>query len=244
MNLLDAVLLGILGFSIYKGYKKGVIGALSSVTGYVLGLFAAILLYRPVADFLSFHFKLESKLAPWVTENLGLPATAFETKISDLAMGQATEIISQQNIPQIFKDVMVDFVEQIFTLPLTKGIVSLGDGITYIISNYLITGIIFLGLFSCLVILFRSILPKLFKTVSPQPVTAIDKLGGAALGALGGTLTVGAFMVFLVLLGTMGAMKGNESPLANLLKNSFLVTTFMSHSESMLLKLIFSGKKV
>ncbi len=233
MVLIDVVFLGILLFAAYRGYKKGLLGTLSRVAGYIISLIATLLLYHRAADFLGEQLNLREKLSPWVAEKLALPASTFQTKISSIAMDRAEEIINSLGLPKAFQQIMLDYVKDFSALP-SQGINTLGEGVTYTLSTLLISALSFFLLYTCLALIFRIILPKLFGTVSPKPLTFLDKLGGALLGAGGGVLSVAALIILLTPVASMGALKGNISPLANQMMNSVVVNIFMDYLKKIL----------
>ncbi|MHB9095070.1 MAG: CvpA family protein [Eubacteriales bacterium] len=238
MVFLDIVFLAIFGFAVYKGYKKGVFATLTSIAGYLVGLIGTLVLYKPLQGILGKQLHMAEKLSPWVAKSLSLPVSSQQ--INGLAMDKAVEIINQRQLPNVFKEIMIQYVRDFSKLPLSKGINTLGEGIAYTISDFLVNSLSFIILFSCLALILRIILPKLFKTVSPRPVTFIDKLGGAVLGSCGGILSIAVLLIVLIPLGSMGALKGNPSVLANQMQNSLVVNLFTNHLQS-LLNMIFSG---
>ncbi len=239
--VLDIVFLAVLAYAARKGYKKGVFATLSAVAGYVIALVGTLILFPLVQVFLTRQVHLTEKLSPWVAEKMALPAASFQTKIADVALDKAVEMIKQRDLPDFFKEIMLNYVRDFTQLPVTKGINNLGQGISFTIANFLVNAIGFFLLITCLALFFRIIIPKLFKTVSPKPVRLIDKLGGAALGTCGGLVSIGVLVVVLIPLASMGALKGNPSPLADQMHASLGVRLFTAHMET-ILSIIFSGR--
>lgn len=122
MNLLDILFLAVLAWAAWKGYRKGVIATLSSVVGYVAGFTGLLLFYQPLRSILSRDLRLGEKLTPWVAEKLALPASSFQTKIGDMAMDKAIEMINQQDLPAVFKEIMTGYVRNFEKLPANGGI--------------------------------------------------------------------------------------------------------------------------
>lgn len=238
MNLLDIILLAVLGHGIYKGYRKGVFATLSSVAGYIIGLIGTFILYQPLRVILEKKLRLGEKLSPWVADKLFLPASTIQVKIGDVAVDKAAELINQKDMPDVFKEIMTGYVRDFAELPAAKGIDTLGEGVAYTISSFLLNALSFMIVFAGLTLLFRIVLPKLFNTVNPKPVTFADKLGGAALGTCGGLMSVVVLIVVLIPLASLGTLQGNPGLLANQMHNSAVVEVFMSYSESFF-KIIF-----
>jgi uncharacterized membrane protein required for colicin V production len=229
MDLLDGLFLLILFFTAYKGYKKGFFATVSTVIGYVVAIIGTFVFYQPLAAYLGSELGLTKIVSPWVLEKLTLPAAAFQTQITEIAFDKAAAIINQQQLPEVFKKSMLEYVKDISSLPINYGINNLGDGIAFTISNFFITALSFFLLYGFLSLIFRAIIPKVFKTVSPKPIAFLDKLGGAVFGTCGGILSVAALVMILTPLASMGAMKGNSSPLANQMANSLFVNMVMSN---------------
>lgn len=239
MNLLDIILLLIFAWAVHRGYKRGVVGSLSTLAGYVLGLIGTAIFYWPLQIFLSRQLHLVDKLSPWVVKTLAIP-TASE-KISDLAIDKAITMINQKDLSEGIKQILVKYIQDFANLPAAKGITTLGQGIGYIISDFIISALSFVILAMVFSAIFRIILPKLFKSAAPKPVTALDKMGGAVLGLAGGLLAVATLVILLTPLASMGALKGNPSPLANQVQASFMVNAIIGQLET-LFEMIFASK--
>lgn len=229
MNLLDLILLAMLGWASWKGYKKGVFATVSSVAGYVIGLIGTFVFYQPLRVILSRDLKLGEKLAPWVTETLALPVSSFQTKINDMAMDKAIEMINQKPLPGVFKEIMAGYVQELAKLPSSQGVNSLGDGIVYIVSDLLISAAALFILFCGLTLLFRVILPRIFRSVTPRPLSIIDKLGGGLLGICGGIISLAVLITILTPLTSLWSLQGNPGFLAEQMQSSFLVNTFLEN---------------
>ena len=50
--IVDIILIVLIGFSAYTGYKKGLVGILLSIVALILGIFLGLVLKEPVADYL------------------------------------------------------------------------------------------------------------------------------------------------------------------------------------------------
>lgn len=238
MSGLDYIFLGILAFAVFRGYKRGFFASLAAVVGYIAGLIGTVVLYQPLSAFLNSSADLPQKLMPLISEKLALPVSNMP--INKIAIDQAVEMVNRKELPQMFKTVMLRFVEDFSKLPAMKGINTLGEGVAYMLSTLIIKALIFSMLFFCITAVFRIVLPKLFKTVSPKPVKIIDQLGGAVLGLCVGILSIAMLVVVLVPIASMGALKGNPSPLGGLVHGSLITNLLLSRME-VLLNTVFSG---
>lgn len=239
MNLLDIIFLLVLAWAVYKGYSRGMVGTLSRLAGYVLGLIGTAIFYWPLQIFLSRQLKLVDKLSPWVIDSLAIPASSQE--INSLVIDNAVAVINQKELPAAFKEIMVNYVQDFANLPVSKGITTLGQGIGYLISDLLISLLSLVILAVVFMFVFRILLPRLFKAAAPSPVTTLDKVGGAVFGLVGGLFSVAALVILLTPLASMGALKGNPSPLADQVQASFMVNAVTMRLEG-LLEMIFASK--
>lgn len=239
MNFLDIILLLIIAWAVRRGYKKGIVATLSSLAGYVAGLIGTAIFYWPLQIVLTRQLHLGEVLTPWVTKTLAIPSST--QKISDLAIENAVALVNQKEIPAAIKEVMITGIQDFANLPATKGITNLGQGIGYIISDFIISALCFVILAVVFSAIFRIILPKLFRAAAPTPVTAVDKCGGAVLGLAGGFLSAAILVVLLTPVASMGALKGNPSLLADQMHSSLLVNVVMTRLGS-IFQMIFTGK--
>ncbi len=226
MNILDIIFVVILAYGAYRGYQKGLFATVSRVAGYLAALVGAVLLYQPLALFLGNEMRFREALSPWIAETMAIPAASFQTEINDVAFDKAKAILEGYRMPEVFNSLMEEIISKISEVP-SAGINSLGEGITYTVSGYILNAVSFVLIYILLSVLFRIIIPKVFTSVNPKPVTFLDKICGSVLGMGGGMLTVSAIIILLTPLASMGAMKGNDSPLANMMAGSITVDKVM-----------------
>ncbi len=229
MDLLDYVLLAWLGFAALKGYRKGVFAALTSIAGYVISFLGAFYLSRPLAIFLDKQWQLSEKLSPWITRKLALPALSGQLKIEPPALDRITAVFNQQQLPEVFKKVIGEYVRDASNSMLTKGVNTLGEVIPYLVSTFLVSALSFFLLYTGLSLLCRTVLPKLFRTASPRPVAFMDKAGGAVLGILGGGLVIAALAVVLTPVASIGTLQGDHGFFTDQIRNSVIIKTFLSY---------------
>lgn len=228
MNVLDIIFVIILGYCAYRGYQKGLFATISRVAGYVVALIGAMALYQPLALFLGNELRLREVLSPWIAEKMAIPAASFQTDINDVAFDKAKGIIESYQLPELFNNIMEDIISKIAEVPIASGVNTLGEGITYTVSGFILNAVSFVLIYMLLSILFRIVIPKLFTGVNPKPINFIDKISGSVLSMGGGLLTVSALVILLTPLASMGAMKGNESPLADMMAGSIAVDRIIS----------------
>jgi len=229
VNILDILIVGGLALAIRKGYKKGVITSLFSLLGYLTGLLAAVLFSEVLAKVVDRSFNVTGKMIPWFSESSTIPAGVAEASIRELPLEQAEEAFLAMPLPESLQAPFLELIQDIAELPTTHGIETLGEGIAYLLSAFIITALCFIFLYVVVSRFLGKTIPSLFKKASPGPVNTLDHLGGALLGLLGGIISVGIMVAMLIPVAAIGAVKGTQSAgllliITRLFNDSFLVS--------------------
>jgi len=179
------------------------------------------------------------KLSPTVVDALPFPAASQQ--IANFPVDYAVTMVNEKEIPAAFKKIMVNYIQDFANLPVSEGITTIGQGLGYIISDFIISTLSFVILAVVFSAIFRIFLPRLFNSVAPKRVTTLDKAGGAILGLASGLVSVAVLIILLTPLASLGALKGNPSPLAELVHASFMVEVVTIRLESVF-EIIFASK--
>jgi len=84
LNAVDYIILVILLLSLVAGYRQGMVGAVSGVLGFIVGLVLAALFYHSLAAWLDQYFNISTTLADWLRVKLPLAAMAPENSLLNL----------------------------------------------------------------------------------------------------------------------------------------------------------------
>ncbi len=69
MNWLDILLVIIVGGSVLKGLRTGLLGGLSGLLGLLLGFAAALRFYKPLVDMVNLKWGITSSISGWLPSN-------------------------------------------------------------------------------------------------------------------------------------------------------------------------------
>lgn len=230
MNIVDIIILLALGLAVYKGYNKGLMASLAGLAAYFAGLLAAVLFSGTLARWLDSSFGLTKSITPWLAGQLAIPTSAGATRISQVPFDKAVNMINDYDIPEVFKKIMLGYIDEVSKLPVTRGIDNLGEALTYLVASFILSALAFLLIYWITSKIIGKVIPRFLKKVSPRPVNALDHLGGAAMGAAGTTLTIAVSLAVFMPVLSIGLLKPRGSVLAALavlLQNSKLATLFM-----------------
>ncbi len=231
MNVIDIVILGILGISVLVGLYRGFIASVASLGSCLLSLL------------LSFY--LNPRLVEWVRSNpewirtlmsytdaatrIG-DQTLAQTPVSSLGAGGITEILSKVSLPEPLNRLLQSNLQnQVFQ---SMGLNQVGDYVSQTIVSAVLSVICFLACFLVCFLVLHLVLGFL-KAVFRFPVLKqMNSLAGGVLGLLRGALLCFLAFALLPLIQTVVPV-GNldqlvtESTLAPLFNSSNLITAIM-----------------
>ncbi len=196
MNIIDIIILGILGVSVLVGLYRGFVSSVASLGSCVLSL--------------GLSFWLNPKLVAWVQSNPDLIRTLMsytdagtrigdqtlaQTSVSALGSGGIAEIISKVNLPGPLANLLQNNLQnQVFQ---GAGISRVGDYVSQTIVGAVLNVICFLICFLALFLALHLVLGFL-KVLFRFPVLKqMNALAGGAFGLLRGVLL--CFLAFALL---------------------------------------------
>lgn len=229
MNIVDLIILAVLGYAFYKGYKKGLAASIAGLAGHLVGLVTAYILSTPVVRVLDRSFNLVKGLIPWFNEQLALPVGARPVKISRIPFDQAEKMINDYDLPAIFKNIMLSYIDEVEQMPVTHGINTLGEAVAYLVGNFILTSIVFLLVFGITSWIIGRVIPRFLKKASPAPVNLFDHLAGAGLRTVGAAVSIAVSLGVVLPIFSVGLLKDRGSILsafAVLIQNSKIANMF------------------
>ena len=217
MNYIDGIVLAVLALCVFTTYKKGLVLSLFNLVSWVIGLILTNLLYPFASKMLRESF-LYTNIQKSVARSFGFDSdTGVTAKIQN-------ELINALSVPDFLKrSLLENNNSEIHTILKVSGI---EDYITGYIANMLINAIAMIGVFIIVMILLRVISISL-NIITKLPVLhSMDKVGGAFVGVLQGTLVIWLGMVFSVLF----FAQADSSPILNSMESSLLAIHFYNNN--------------
>ncbi len=225
MNIIDIVILGIIGLSVLVGLYRGFISSVASLGGCVLSL--------------GLSFWLNPKLVTWVQSNPDFVRTLMsftdastrlgdqtlaQTNVATLTGDKITEIISRVSLPAPLDSLLRTNLEKQIFAP--SNLSQVGDYVSQTIVGAVLNVICFILCFlACFIILH--FLLNFLKAVFKFPVLKqLNSLAGGAFGLLRGALLCFIAFALLPLVQTMLPVDN----LQELLASSTLAPLFNSQN--------------
>ncbi len=230
MNVVDIIILAVLSWAVIRGYKKGLAASFARLAGYFFGLVAAVFLSAPLAGWLDGTFNLAKGLTPWLHDRLALPAAANTAKISQLPFDKAAQIIKNYDLPDSFKNIMLNYIDEIAKMPVMLGINNLSEAVAHLVGSFMLTAAAFLVIYGVVSLLIGKVIPSYLLKAGPRPVKKLDHLAGAILGGAGATISVAVTIGVIMPVFSIGLFKSKGSVLsavAVLLQESKIANMFM-----------------
>ncbi|MCX8095677.1 MAG: CvpA family protein [Caldisericia bacterium] len=158
MNLVDGVIILILIYACYAGYKKGIFKIIISIAGFFLSIYLAYKFSTNLAIFLEERFGFITNIKNYITPLINLPP---ETKILSNTQSNLYLFIDSLKLPKFLKS---SFLENINLLTNFESINTVFESYIYLISLVIAEIISFIILFLFFIIIF-SILKGIFSSI-------------------------------------------------------------------------------
>ncbi|MGE5389781.1 MAG: CvpA family protein [Deltaproteobacteria bacterium] len=84
LNPLDYIIIAVLLLSLVVGYRQGMVGAVSGVLGFIVGLALAAIFYHALAGWVDQYFGVSATLAEWFRTEFPLAALAPDSSLLNL----------------------------------------------------------------------------------------------------------------------------------------------------------------
>lgn len=84
LNPVDYIIIAILLLSLIAGYRQGMVGAVSGVLGFIIGLVLAVFFYHALAGWIDQYWGVSATMAEWLRTEFPLSALAPETSLLNL----------------------------------------------------------------------------------------------------------------------------------------------------------------
>ncbi len=231
------VILAILAFHIWSGYKKGLVHIVLDLCSTLLAVILACMLVQPINTFL----RENTPVYTWIeSQSEKLVGNIDEENLKELetyvGSGQeafkkaALTVMEKLNIPEGLQESVVSINLEGY---LSDGVKSVRDLIVVVLTDYIGGAIIFVILFVIIKIALGIVI-KMTNIINHIPlVGSVNKLAGVAAGAFHGVLIIWvAFMVINMFSNTEWAqyiltgVTGN--PITNFIYESNLIMNIIS----------------
>lgn len=233
MNLVDWIIIGILGISVLFGMYRGFISSVLNLGGGLISLLASFTLYPRLASLIQNNQWLQNQLINYtdMSSRIGDLELAL-TNAADLGREGIQQVLTNVNLPAPLDTILQTNLENL--VYGAQGAVStVQDYVSQTILQSSINIICFLLCFAALYILI-SVGLNLIRAVFRFPVLKqMDSLAGGLFGLLRGLVICLAVFTLIPLVQTMLQMDFitvliEESTLAPLFTNGTLITAIMN----------------
>ena len=232
MNIVDIVILGILGLSILIGLYRGFISSVASVGGSVLSLLGSFWLSPKLVEAIRSNPEWIQTLMSYTDASSRLGDLSLSlTNVSTLNAGGIAEILERVNLPAPLSTLLKTNLEKQVFAP--SGLTQVGDYVSQTIVGAILNVICYIICFLALMLVFHFVL-NFLKVVFRFPVLKqLNSLVGGVFGLLRGVLLVFVAFALLPLVQTMVPIEGigelvDQSALAPLFNSGSLILSIMN----------------
>ena len=231
MNIVDIIILALLGISVLFGLYRGFIASVASLGGCLLSLGAASWLNPKLVEWVNSHPEYLQTLMSYTDAGTRIgDQTLAQTSVSGLSGTAISEVLSRVNLPAPLSTLLQNNLQgQVFQ---NMGLTHVGDYVSQTIVSAVVNVLCFLVCFlGCFLVIH--ILLNFLKVVFRFPVLKqMNALMGGAFGLLRGVFLCFLAFALIPLIQTMVPIKGIEetlsgSQLAPFFNNRDLILSIM-----------------
>jgi len=233
MNIVDYVVLGLIGLSVLFGFYRGFISTVLNSGGCLISLILSFILYPKAAAMIQGNQELVRTLLHYTdaSSRLGDLELAL-TNVATLTSGKIAEVLAKVQLPPPLNTLLqVNLEQQVYGL--SSGIDTVADYVSQTILTACINIICFLLCFAVIYIALALIV-NLLKAIFRFPVLKqLDWLAGGIFGFLRGVLICYALFALVPLVQTMVPIDMiteliEQSTLAPIFNNGNLILGIMN----------------
>lgn len=233
MNIVDYVVLGLIGLSVLFGFYRGFISTVLNSSGCLISLILSFILYPKAAAMIQGNQELVRTLLHYTdaSSRLGDLELAL-TNVGTLTSGKIAEVLAKVQLPPPLNTLLqVNLEQQVYGL--SSGIDTVADYVSQTILTACINIICFLLCFAVIYIALALIV-NLLKAIFRFPVLKqLDWLAGGIFGFLRGVLICYALFALVPLVQTMVPIDMiteliEQSTLAPIFNNGNLILGIMN----------------
>jgi len=232
MNVIDIIILGILGISVLVGLYRGFIASIASLGGCLLSLGLSFWLNPRLVEWVQSNPELLRTLASYTDAATRIgDQTLAQTGVAGLNAGSIAEILNKVNLPGPLSTLLQNNLQnQVFQ---SAGLTQVGDYVSQTIVGAVLNVICFLVCFVACFLVLHLVLGFL-KAVFRFPVLKqLNALVGGVFGLLRGALLCFLAFALLPLIRTVVPIDGVEelvaaSSLAPLFNSDQLILAIMN----------------
>ena len=229
MNLVDWIIVGIVGVSVLIGLYRGFIASVASMGGSLVSLGASYWLTPKLVEYLQQHTGLASTLETYLDARTRLDTTTAGQSVAGLSSGSISDILSKVGLPAPLDTLLKTNLEnQVFNAGQ-----NVGEYVRQTIVGAAMNVICFVVCFIVLMLLFHIII-NLLKAIFKFPVLKqLNSVAGGAFGLLRGALICFVAFALLPLIQAMVPLEEvntliNESTLAPMFNSTNLILSIMN----------------
>ena len=228
MNYVDLFIGGTLAFSIFRGYRKGVISSLGKILSYGAGVAVAIYFYRSFSSWLDGEIDIIQRVAKFIYNLLPLPSPVMTTAVYSLDFQELTEVVVSLPLPKFYQEQMLAYIDN-YQIMLAGSLISIGETIAMIIANTIVDVAAFAMLLLATILVLRSVIGLVTMPLKGSFLAGPNQAAGAVLGLGTGVIKCMLLLGLLVPLVVVGQMAEIEvfSPVGAHINTSLLLPFFI-----------------
>ena len=232
MNIIDMIILGILGISVLIGLYRGFVASLASLGSGLVALGLSFWLNPRLVEWVQSHPEIIRTLVSYTDAGTRIGDQALaQTAVSSLSSGGIQEILSRVNLPGPLSTLLQNNLQnQVFQ---SAGLNQVGDYVSQTILGVIVNVVCFIACFLVCFLALHLVLGFL-KAVFRFPVLKqMNMLAGGAFGLLRGALLCFIAFALLPLVQTALPVEDldrlvNASALAPLFNSDHLILAIMN----------------
>ncbi len=189
MNYLDIGILILLILGAVRGYRRGLLNALTGLVGIIFGAAIASSWARPTAEYVDAQYRITNKISVWLLD-----------KLPDIVS------IESSNDNGLLAGLFQALTDKI----MAESAVVSNVGVLYNISFTLLVILVFLVLMFIAALLLRLVAVLITRTIKHTVFGGVNRLGGLIVGVGTTTIVIGLILMVIAPFVTVGASAGAD----------------------------------
>ena len=227
--IVDLVIIAALGFSIYFGYKQGLVGVAYKILSFIIALFLAFILATPISNLIIDNTEFDENIHDTIKNTL----SSKDTNDTKDTQTKTDEDDKEEGEKDNTSNVITDFIAEQVKEVTANAQNSVADTVASNVTNHIVYAITFIGIFIVArLILF--VLKFFAEALAELPVIKqFNDVGGIIYGILRGVFLL--YLLFAII--SVIASIANIDGFLSIINSSFIGS--FAYNNNLLLKILF-----
>lgn len=229
VNWLDILFGVILVFFALDGLRKGLVATIFSLTGSIASICIAAYYHPDVANYLDLNYNMLNKIQEVVYGKVKLPVEAAGLQLTNTTQEAIEQLLINMQLPLPIRNVIMENSQNLSEFT-AQGVETIGQYLSLVISQALLTAISFILILCAVKLLFLIILFILNKLIDSGYMGFSNRMLGICAGLAQGILASMILLTFVVPILPGGVSAVDRSVIASVISKYNFIPALISYA--------------